>query len=97
MPLAWRVPKSQSESGCPCVIWNGLFRQNVSGGEQRVLLEIVATASFDPSYDGLGREGSAAQLRIVTDELWSRVQTRFHSRLAGSHAASGESRNSTPR
>jgi site-specific DNA recombinase len=40
---------------------------------------------------------SAPKLRIVTDELWGRVQTRLHPRLAGSHPTSGESRNSTPR
>jgi DNA invertase Pin-like site-specific DNA recombinase len=37
---------------------------------------------------------SAPQLRIVSDELWSRVQTRLHPRLAECHPASGESRNS---
>jgi site-specific DNA recombinase len=40
---------------------------------------------------------SAPHLRIVTDELWGRVQTRLRPRPAGSHPASGESRKSTPR
>jgi site-specific DNA recombinase len=36
---------------------------------------------------------SAPQLRIVTDELWSRVQTRLPRAGQGSHPASRESRN----
>ncbi|NYF53918.1 recombinase family protein [Tunturiibacter gelidoferens] len=40
---------------------------------------------------------SAPQLRIVTDELWGRVQARLHPSLAGSRSASRESWNSTPR
>jgi site-specific DNA recombinase len=40
---------------------------------------------------------SAPQLRIVTDDLWSRVQARLHPRRAGFSSASVESRNSTRR
>jgi site-specific DNA recombinase len=40
---------------------------------------------------------SAPHLRIVTDELWGRVQTRLYPNLAGSDPASGKRRNSTSR